>query len=64
MILVEEGIFYPLFSSFKIFFFLSFFTFILFISIYMYIWPASWETYMQVRRQQLELGMKQQTSSK
>ena len=23
-------------------------------------WPASWETYMQVRRQQLELDMKQQ----
>ena len=27
-------------------------------------WPASWETYMQVRRQQLELGMEQQTGSK
>ena len=27
-------------------------------------WPASWETYMQVRRQQLELDMEQQTSSK
>ena len=27
-------------------------------------WPASWETYMQVRKQQLELGMEQQTSSK
>ena len=27
-------------------------------------WPASWETYMQVRKQQLELGMKQQTGSK
>ena len=27
-------------------------------------WPASWETYMQVRKQQLELEMEQQTSSK
>ena len=27
-------------------------------------WPASWEIYMQVRKQQLELDMKQQTSSK
>ena len=27
-------------------------------------WPASWETYMQVRKQQLELDMEQQTSSK
>ena len=27
-------------------------------------WPASWETYMQVRRQQLELDMEQQTGSK
>ena len=27
-------------------------------------WPASWETYMQVRKQQLELDMKQQTDSK
>ena len=26
--------------------------------------PASWETYMQVRRQQLELDMEQQTGSK
>ena len=26
-------------------------------------WPASWETYMQVRRQQLELDMEQQTGS-
>ena len=26
-------------------------------------WPASWETYMQVRKQQLELDMKQQTGS-
>ena len=26
--------------------------------------PASWETYMQVRKQQLELDMKQQTDSK
>ena len=27
-------------------------------------WPASWETYMQVRKHQLELDMEQQTSSK
>ena len=27
-------------------------------------WPASWETYMQVRKQQLELDMKQRTCSK
>ena len=27
-------------------------------------WPASWETYMQVKWQQLELGMEQQTGSK
>ena len=27
-------------------------------------WPASWETYMQVRRQHLELGMEQWTGSK
>ena len=27
-------------------------------------WPASWETYMQFRKQQLELDMKQQTASK
>ena len=27
-------------------------------------WPASWETYMQVRRPQLELDMEQQTGSK
>ena len=27
-------------------------------------WPASWETYMQVREQQLELDMEQQTVSK
>ena len=27
-------------------------------------WLASWETYMQVRRQQLELDMKQKTGSK
>ena len=27
-------------------------------------WPASWETYMQVRRQQLELDMEQQSGSK
>ena len=28
------------------------------------IWPASWETCMQVRKQWLELDMEQQTSSK
>ena len=27
-------------------------------------WPASWETYMQVRKQQLELDIAQQTGSK
>ena len=27
-------------------------------------WPASWETCMQVRKQQLELNMEQQTVSK
>ena len=27
-------------------------------------WPPSWETCMQVRKQQLELDMEQQTSSK
>ena len=27
-------------------------------------WPASWEIYMQVRKQQLELDMEQQTGSK
>ena len=27
-------------------------------------WPASWETYMRVRKQQLELNLKQQTGSK
>ena len=27
-------------------------------------WPASWETYMQVRKQQLELDVEQQTSCK
>ena len=27
-------------------------------------WPASWETYMQFRKQQLELDMEQQTVSK
>ena len=26
-------------------------------------WPASWETYMQVRKQQLELDTEQQTGS-
>ena len=27
-------------------------------------WPASWETYMQIRKQQLELDMEQQIGSK
>ena len=27
-------------------------------------WPVSWETYTQVRKQQLELGREQQTGSK
>ena len=27
-------------------------------------WSASWETYMQIRKQQLELDMEQQTGSK
>ena len=27
-------------------------------------WPASWEIWMQVRKQQLELNMEQQTASK
>ena len=27
-------------------------------------WPATWETYMQVRKQQLELDMEKQTGSK
>ena len=27
-------------------------------------WPVSWETYMQVRKQQLQLDMGQQTGSK
>ena len=27
-------------------------------------WPASWETYMQVRKQQLELDMEQHIGSK
>ena len=27
-------------------------------------WPASWETHMQVRKQQLEMDMEQQTGSK
>ena len=31
---------------------------------YQTIWPVSWETYMQVRKQQLELDMEQQTDSK
>ena len=26
-------------------------------------WPASWETYMQVRKQQLEMDMEKQTGS-
>ena len=31
---------------------------------YQTMWPASWDTCMQVRKQQLELDMEQQTSSK
>ena len=31
---------------------------------YQTIWPASWETYIQVRKPQLELDMEQQTGSK
>ena len=31
---------------------------------YQTIWPASWESYMQVRKQKLELDMEQQTGSK
>ena len=31
---------------------------------YQITWHASWETYMQVRKQQLELDMEQQTGSK
>ena len=31
---------------------------------YQTIWPASWETCLQIRKQQLELDMEQQTSSK
>ena len=32
--------------------------------VYQEYWPASWETYMQGRKQQLELDMEQQTGSK
>ena len=32
--------------------------------VYQTTWPASWETYMQVRKQQVELDMEQQTGSK
>ena len=32
--------------------------------VYQTTWPTSWETCMQVRKQQLELDMEQQTSSK
>ena len=32
--------------------------------LYQTTWYASWETYMQVRKQQLELGMEQQTGCK
>ena len=31
---------------------------------YQITWPASWEIYMQIRKQQLELDMEQQTGSK
>ena len=33
-------------------------------NIYQTTWPASWEICMQVRKQQLELDMEQQTGSK
>ena len=46
--------------NFKPTFSLSSFTFIK----YQTTWPASWETCMQVRKQQLELDMEQQTGSK
>ena len=32
--------------------------------LFIFKWPASWETYMQVRKQQLELDMEQQTGFK
>ena len=35
-----------------------------FIALFLLYWPASWETCMQVRKQQLELDMQQQTGSK
>ena len=35
-----------------------------FYALYQTTWPASWETYMQVRKQQLELDMEKQTGSK
>ena len=31
---------------------------------YQTIWPDSWETYLQIQKQQLELDMEQQTGSK
>ena len=31
---------------------------------YQTIWPTSWETYMQVKKQQLEVDIEQQTGSK
>ena len=31
---------------------------------FFFFWPTSWKTYMQVRKQQLELDMEQQTASK
>ena len=31
---------------------------------YQITWPASWETYIQVRKQQLELDMERKTGSK
>ena len=46
--------------SFKPTFSLSSFTFIK----YQTTWPASWEICMQVKKQQLELDMEQQTGSK
>ena len=54
--------FFPSFLSFLPFSFLK----ILFIYLIVFscTWPASWETYTQVRKQQLELAMEQQTGSK
>ena len=37
---------------------------VFYLAIFSDTWPASWETYIQVRKQQLELDMEQQTGSK